>query len=165
MRGTPDLAAAIRKWMETRRPGGGFPSAWYISVWSRLEQGDKVAAFISGFVANSIGPNLHNRGASQSDATLGFTAGVAESLLQSHAGEISLLPALSTSWKDGSVSGLRARGGYEVSMRWADGKLASTEIRSDRDGPCKVRYGDRTLELSLKAGQTARLDASLTLLN
>jgi alpha-L-fucosidase 2 len=157
LRGDPALAAAIEKWMETRKPGSGFPSVWYISIWSRLERGDKAAAFISNFVANAVAPNLHNRGANQSDASFGYTAGVAESLLQSHAGEISLLPALSTNWKDGAVSGLRARGGYEVSMQWKDGKLLSAEIRADHAGSCKVRTGKKTATIQFIAGQTERL--------
>ncbi|MDB5300490.1 MAG: Alpha/beta hydrolase fold-3 domain protein, partial [Phycisphaerales bacterium] len=169
LRGSPELAAAIQKWMETRRPGGGFPSAWYISVWARLERGDKVDAFIQNFVANAPAPNLHNKGANQSDATFGYTAGVAEALLQSHApstgsghgGEISLLPALPDGWPDGSISGLRARGGFEVSMRWKDHKLASAEIRGSDAGTCSVRYGRNTIALSLKAGQTMRLNADL----
>jgi alpha-L-fucosidase 2 len=147
--------------METRTPGGGFPSVWYISVWSRLERGDKAAQFISAFVSNAIAPNLHNRGANQSDATFGFTAGVAESLLQSHAGELSLLPALSTNWKDGSVSGLRARGGYTVSMEWKDGKLTSAVIQSSTAGPRQVRSGGKTVTLTFNAGQTIRLNADL----
>ncbi|HET6247140.1 MAG TPA: glycoside hydrolase family 95 protein [Tepidisphaeraceae bacterium] len=162
LRGNPDLAAAIEKWMETRRPGGGFPSVWYISVWSRLERGDKAGAFITAFVANAVAPNMHNRGANQSDATFGFTAGVAESLLQSHAGEISLLPALSPGWKDGSVTGLRGRGGFDVSMQWKEGKLVSAAIRADHAGVCKVRYGSKTASVSFVAGQTIRLNSDLT---
>jgi Glycosyl hydrolase family 95 catalytic domain len=96
LRGTPELAAAIAKWMETRRPRGGFPSAWYISVWTRLERGDKVDEFISAFVANAPGPNLHNKGANQSDASFGFTAGVAEALLQSHGGRSACSPRFLT---------------------------------------------------------------------
>jgi alpha-L-fucosidase 2 len=161
LRGTPELATAIQKWMDMRRPRGGFPSAWYISVWARLERGDKVADFVSAFVANAPASNLHNKGANQSDASFGFTAGVAEALLQSHAGEISLLPALPNGWSDGSVSGLRARGGFEVSMQWKEGMLVSAQIRGNKSGACKVRYGGKTVVLPFKAGQAVRLNAEL----
>lgn len=161
LRGTPELASAIDNWMETRRPGGGFPSVWYISVWSRLERGDKAAAFISAFVADAVAMDLHNSGANQSDASFGFTAGVAEALLQSHAGEISLLPALPTGWADGSVRGLRARGGFEVSMQWRNGKLQTAEIRNRGASECRVRYGAKTVALPMKPGSTLRLNAQL----
>jgi alpha-L-fucosidase 2 len=161
LHGTPELATAIGKWMETRRPGGGFPSVWYISVWSRLERGDKVAAFVSAFVAKAVAPNLHNSGANQSDASFGFTAGVAESLLQSHAGEISLLPALPSGWTEGSVIGLRARGGCEVNMQWKAGKLQSAEIRNQPCGLRTIRTGSRTASLMFKAGDVMRLNANL----
>jgi alpha-L-fucosidase 2 len=181
LRGNPELAAAIAKWMETRRSGGGFPSVWYISVWSRLERGDKAGQFISGFVSRSAANNLHNRGANQSDATFGYTAGVAEALLQSHApstgsgqapsegsgqaGEISLLPALPPAWSDGSVKGLRARGGFEVSMQWKSGKLQSAEIHNVNAGPCNVRYGQKTASFILGAGNTIHLNADLVATN
>ncbi len=83
------------------------------------------------------------------------------SLLQSHAGEISLLPALPPSWSTGSVSGLRARGGFEVAMQWRDGKLQSATIRNAAPATFKVRSGARTAEVSLRAGQTVRLNANL----
>jgi hypothetical protein len=65
-----------QKWIESRRPGGGFPSVSYIFLWSRLERGDRAGQFITGFVSRSAANNLHNRGANQSDATFGFAAGV-----------------------------------------------------------------------------------------
>jgi alpha-L-fucosidase 2 len=159
--------------MESRRTGGGFPSVWYISVWSRLERGDKAGQFISGFVSRSAANNLHNRGSNQSDATFGYTAGVAEALLQSHAstaglgpaGEISLLPALPPAWSDGSVKGLRARGGFEVGMQWHGGKLQSAEIRNVNGGSCQVRYGQKTASLPVKPGETLRLNADLVAMN
>jgi|SRR5579862_696704 len=161
LRRDPQFAAAIQKWMEAHPARGGFPAAWDISVWARLERGDKVAEYIRNFVSKSVAANLHNGGANQSDASFGFTAGVAESLLQSHAGEISLLPALATNWPDGSVTGLRARGGFEVSIQWKAGKLQSAEIKNRGGGSCKVRYGEKTMELSIMAGGTARLNAEL----
>jgi alpha-L-fucosidase 2 len=165
LRGTPELAAAIQKGMEARRSRGGWPLAWDISMWARLERGDKVAACVQTLVRDSLAPNLHNSGANQSDANFGLTAGVAEALLQSHAGELSLLPALPTGWSDGSVSGLRARGGFEVDIQWKNGKLQWTEIRNCNAATCKVRYGARTVELSLKPSQTICLNADLSAMN
>ena len=101
-----------------------------------------------------IGNNLHNPGSNQSDANFGFTAGVAESLLQSHAGEISLLPALPPSWANGSVTGLKARDGFEVNMKWGNGKLKTCEIKSILGRPCIVRYGEKTKSYDIAAGSS-----------
>ena len=146
-----ELVQAVKTWMDSRRARGGFPACWDICMWARLERGDKTAEVIRTYVNNSPANNLHNRGSNQSDATFGFTAGVAESLLQSHAGEISLLPALPASWgESGEVTGLRARGGYEVSMKWQEGKLVSAEIVSVKGGDVVVRYNGKTDTISLE---------------
>ena len=109
-----------------------------------------------------FGNNLHFSGSNQSDINFGLTAAMAESLLQSHAGEISILPALLTGWKEGgSVSGLKARGGYEVSISWKDGQLVTCTIKSVLGHPFTVRYGDKTREISLPAGQSVTLDSNL----
>jgi alpha-L-fucosidase 2 len=161
LRGDPELARAIGNWMETRRPRGGWPTAWDLAMWARLERGDKVAACMRAIVRNSLSPSLRNTGSNQVDCNFGYTAGVAEALLQSHAGEISLLPALPAGWTDGSVRGLRARGGFEVSIRWAGGKLQSAEIRNPHATVGKVRYGANTANFSMKAGETIRLNDRL----
>jgi alpha-L-fucosidase 2 len=165
LQSTPELAHAILKWMDQRHSRGGWPLAWDICVWARLERGDRVANCLQTLVRNSLAPNLHNAGANQSDANFGLTAGVAEALLQSHAGELTLLPALPANWTDGSVSGLRARGGFEVDIHWKNGKLQLADIRNRTASTCNVRYGTRSAELSLKPGLTARLNGDLSAMN
>jgi alpha-L-fucosidase 2 len=161
LRGNPDFAAAYQRWMEAHPPRGGFPLSWGIAMWARLQNGDKVGSLIEAYMNRAPAANLHNAGANQSDASFGYTAAVAEALLQSHAGEISLLPALPTRWSDGSVQGLRARGEYEVSMTWKNGKLAGAEISSVKGGDFKVRSGEKTVSLTVKPGGTIHLNTEL----
>ncbi len=161
LRGTPELAAAVNKWMETRQGRGGWITAWDTSVWARLERGEKVEQWMRALVRNSLADNLHNRGSNQSDANFGLTAAMAEALLQSHAGEISLLPALPPSWSSGAVSGLRARGGFEVALQWKDGKLQSATVRNAVPATCKVRYGAKTVDVAIAAGRTVSLNGDL----
>ena len=162
LRRDPQLAEAIHKWMDVHQAPGGFPMSWDIAVWARLERGDSVSAVINRFLSeNYLAPNLHNKRSNQSDANFGFTAAVAESLLQSQDEEISLLPALPADWQDGSVAGLRARGGYEVSMQWKAGKLQSARIHSTNGKMFRVRYGDKTATFTISPGSTLSLDANL----
>jgi alpha-L-fucosidase 2 len=159
LRGNPKIAEAIEKWLEPRRIWLFWNSTCDINYWARLENGEKTDTVIKQFFLTptgrgGIGNNLHNTGANQSDANFGYTAGVAECLLQSHAGEISLLPALPVSWKNGSVTGLRARGGFEVNMEWRDGKLTKAEIKSLLGNPCVVRADGKTTNYSPAKGET-----------
>ena len=172
LRGNPEIASAIQKWLEPRRARLGWTSAWDICDWARLENGVRADSAMRQFFTVSpmrgragsnqpprggIGNNLHNPSSNQSDANFGFTAGVAECLLQSHAGEISLLPALPVSWKEGTVSGLKARGGFEVSISWTDGKLTSCEIKSINCNSCVVRYGEKTRSFDISAGKSIKI--------
>jgi len=82
-------------------------------------------------------------------------------LLQSHAGEIHLLPALPKAWAKGSVKGLCARGGFEVNIIWKEGKLIKADILAKRGGICKVRYGDKVIEIKTRAGKSYSLNGRL----
>ena len=161
LRGTPKLADAIRKWLEPRRGNGGWIFSWDICDWARLENKTKTDTLIKRFAGGRLAPNLHNMGNNQSDANFGFTAAIAECLIQSHTGEINLLPALPNSWTNGSVTGLKARGGFEVSMSWNNGKLTSCEIKSLLGNPCLVRYNDVTKKYNIKAGSSIRIEGEL----
>ena len=97
----------------------------------------------------------------QIDGNFGISAGLIEMLVQSHADEIQLLPALPKAWAAGTVKGLCARGGYEVDIEWKEGKLAGAEIRAKVDGECTVRYGEKTAALKIKKGKKVRVDANL----
>ena len=159
LRGNPEIAEAIQKWLEPRHIWLFWNSTCDICYWARLENGVKTDTVIKQFFLTrmdrgGIGNNLHNTGANQSDANFGYTAGVAECLLQSHAGEISLLPGLPVSWKNGSVTGLRARGGFEVNIEWKDGKLTKAEIKSLLGNSCVVRANGKTTNYSPAKGET-----------
>ena len=94
----------------------------------------------------------------QIDGNLGATAGYCEMLMQSHAGQIQLLPALPSAWPTGKVTGIAARGGFEVDIAWQDGKVTEATVRSKAGLPCKVVYGDQTWELKTETGKSYPID-------
>ena len=155
-----EMVESYRRWMESRGTGsGGFPSSWNISMWARLGRGDKAGEQIHALTERMAQQFLLQGTGAQVDAPFGYTAGIAESLLQSHENEISLLPALPEGWPSGRVTGLRARGGYTVDIVWRDGCLEEAVLRGSPQEKVRIRVGNRVSTLLIPAsGQlTVRL--------
>lgn len=172
---TPDLMKAARVTLNGRGDAGtGWSLAWKINFWARLLDGDRAFKILSnqlgvpghlgkGFdTAGGTYPNLFDAHPPfQIDGNFGAVSGIVEMLLQSHTGEIALLPALPSAWPEGNVRGLRARGGFEVDETWKNGKLSRATVRSIYGTACTVVYNGMRAELKLKPGEAAILNGDL----
>ena len=168
LEGTPGLAAAVSKSLDYRLShkydAQGWSLGWVSNIMARLKEGDRALDLMRNQYFREAFPNMFVNAHGQVQVTdmMGVPLAMIELLLQSHTGEVELLPALPARWPAGSAVGLRARGGFEVGIRWKAGRLVSATIKNvGIEGPCKVRYGGKTVELNLKSGDSRTLNADL----
>ena len=174
---TPDLAAAVRKSLEARTDiGTGWSLAWKVNFWARLHDGNRAYLLLKNLLhpINNFGINMSSAGGTyqnlfcahppfQIDGNFGGTSGITEMLLQSHIKDgdqyvISILPALPDAWASGEVKGLRARGGFEVSIKWEEKKMVSCIVKSLAGSDLKLYYNGKTFVSSTESGMTYELD-------
>jgi alpha-L-fucosidase 2 len=176
----PDLAAAVRKSLEARTDiGTGWSLAWKVNFWARLKDGNRAYQLLKNVLrpVENMGINMSDAGGTyqnlfcahppyQIDGNFGATAGIAEMLLQSHVTEgddfvIQILPALPDAWTAGEVKGLRARGGFEVGIKWEEKKMVSCTIKSLAGRDLKVSYKGKIFTSSTEPGESFELDGEM----
>jgi alpha-L-fucosidase 2 len=152
------LLRAARKTIDYRLAHGGghtgWSRAWIINFFARLHDGDAAHENLLALLRKSTLSNLFdNHPPFQIDGNFGATAGITEMLLQSHTDEIEILPALPAAWRNGSIHGICARGGFVFDIDWRDGKLSALSMVAKVGGQCRIRYGAKTISLKCDQGK------------
>jgi alpha-L-fucosidase 2 len=166
MQKNPEFLEAARKTIDYRLSHGGgqtgWSRAWIINFYARLQDGEAAYENLLALFRKSTQPNLFNTHPPfQIDGNFGAVSGITEMLLQSHAGEIHLLPALPKAWPDGHIYGLCARGGFVVDLEWKNGKLEKARIFSKLGNDCKIRYGEKVITVQTEKGEKYDFDVML----
>jgi alpha-L-fucosidase 2 len=170
---TPDVMKAARQSLIFRGDEGtGWSLGWKINFWSRFLDGNRTYKLIHMLLSPAEEPQRKIRGGSypnlfdahppfQIDGNFGGAAGIVEMLIQSHLGKIDLLPALPDALPEGAISGVCARGGFELDFRWSDGKLEEVVVLSKAGGRCMLEYQGKTTEFDTEKGSTYKFNGKL----
>lgn len=160
---TPEFAAAARKSLELRGDGGtGWSTVWRVALWARLHNPEHAYNNLKILMTTSTLPNMFDLCPPfQIDGNLGGPAAIAEMLVESTPDEITVLPALPQQWPNGSLKGLRVRGGGKVDIAWHDGRLTEFKLQSARAMKYRVSYGDQSVEVRVGAGKAVVLNEKL----
>ena len=171
---TPKFAEAAKVSMNARGDGAtGWSKAWKINIWARLHDGDRAHKLLSEMIRGNVYQNLYGfHPPFQIDGNFGYASGLLEMLVQSHMGQIHLLPSLPGAWPAGKIHGIQARGGFELDIDWQRGALTRAVIRSKKGQPCRIRSAipvtvatsgipvelnrhlDQTIQFETEAGRT-----------
>lgn len=158
MEQTPELAAAAKKSLDYRIANGGghtgWSAAWLVSQYARLQESEQALSSLKVVLSKSTSHNMFGQHPPfQMDANFGATAGIAEMLIQSHAGVIHLLPALPSEWHTGSVKGLKARGDFTIDIEWKNGELVEANITSPNDSNIRIKYKEEYFDFEVKGNK------------
>ncbi|MEI6865319.1 glycoside hydrolase family 95 protein [Flavicella sp.] len=170
---TPELMKAAKQSLEYRGDNGtGWSLAWKVNFWARFKNGNRAYKLLGNLLSPAEIPDRKNKGGSypnlfdahppfQIDGNFGAAAGIIEMLIQSHLETIELLPALPDALPNGSVSGVCARGGFELSFKWKNSALQEVEVVSKKGGICKLTYNNIDIVFDTKSGKKYNFDAKL----
>lgn len=171
----PELMKAARQSLLFRGDGGtGWSLAWKVNLWARLKDGAHALTVLKALLEPAITASGGEKGGVynnlldahppfQIDGNFGGAAGIAEMLLQSHDDALEILPALPASLPEGSIEGIRARGGFELHIQWENGKLQHLEVLSAHHKKCRLKYGNHYISFTAEKGKIYHLNGQLEL--